>query len=103
MNTRRNFLRLSALGGVFGGAFLKACAQDEQAPVSTNKPIVVSTWQHGMAANEAAWKVLSTGGRALDAAEQGVRVTESDPEVRTVGIGGYPDREGNVTLDACIM
>ena len=30
-------------------------------------------------------------------------VTESDPEVKTVGIGGRPDREGNVTLDACIM
>lgn len=103
MNTRRNFLRLSALGGVFGGAFLKACAQDSKSPSKTNKPIVISTWQHGMAANDAAWKVLSQGGRALDAAEQGVRVTESDPNVRTVGIGGYPDRSGKVTLDACIM
>lgn len=56
-----------------------------------------------MAANEAAWDVISRGGSAVDAAEQGVRVTEADPEGRSVGIGGLPDRDGNVTLDACIM
>ena len=50
-----------------------------------------------------AWKILSTDGTALDAAEQGVMVTEADPEVNTVGIGSYPDRDGIVTLDACIM
>ena len=66
-------------------------------------PLVVSTWDHGLAANEAAWQVLDRGGRALDAVEQGVRVTESDPEVSSVGYGGRPDREGHVTLDSCIM
>ncbi|MEO1615802.1 MAG: N(4)-(beta-N-acetylglucosaminyl)-L-asparaginase [Planctomycetota bacterium] len=67
------------------------------------RPVVISTWQHGLAANASAWKVLSSGGRALDAVEAGVRVTESDPDVLTVGLGGLPDRSGNVTLDACIM
>lgn len=67
------------------------------------KPIVVSTWNHGLPANEVAWKILKEGKSALDAVEAGVRVPESDPEVRTVGLGGYPDRDGNVTLDACIM
>ncbi len=66
-------------------------------------PLVVSTWNHGLAANEAAWKILEADGRALDAVEQGVRVSEADPEVRSVGFGGLPDREGNVTLDSCIM
>lgn len=70
-------------------------------PVS--KPIVISTWSHGMAANEAAWEVLMKGGRALDAVERGVRVSELDPDVTSVGYGGSPDREGKVTLDACIM
>jgi isoaspartyl peptidase/L-asparaginase-like protein (Ntn-hydrolase superfamily) len=56
-----------------------------------------------LAANEAAWKVLSQGGKALDAVEQGVRVTEADLSNRSVGIGGMPDRNGHVTLDACIM
>ena len=66
-------------------------------------PMVISTWQHGMAANEAAWEVLAAGGRALDAVEMGVRVSELDPKVTSVGYGGFPDREGIVSLDACIM
>ncbi len=72
-------------------------------PKKITKPIVVSTWKHGMAANEAAWKILSQRGSALDAVEAGVRVTESDPDNMSVGLGGLPDREGFVTLDACIM
>ncbi len=56
-----------------------------------------------MMANAKAWEILSAGGTALDAAEQGVMVTEADPEVHTVGIGSYPDRDGIITLDACIM
>lgn len=67
------------------------------------RPTVISTWRHGLPANEAAWQVLSGGGRAIDAAEAGVKVAESDPEVSSVGYGGLPDRDGQVTLDACIM
>jgi isoaspartyl peptidase/L-asparaginase-like protein (Ntn-hydrolase superfamily) len=66
-------------------------------------PVVISTWNHGLPANEAAWKVLESGGWSLDAVEAGVRVPEADPEVITVGYGGIPDAEGKVTLDACIM
>lgn len=67
------------------------------------RPRVISTWNHGLDANAAAWKVLSSGGSALDAVEAGVRVSEADPAVTSVGYGGYPDRSGRVTLDACIM
>jgi N4-(beta-N-acetylglucosaminyl)-L-asparaginase len=63
----------------------------------------VSTWDFGVAANQAAWKVLSTGGSALDAVETGVQVPESDLRNHSVGKGGYPDRDGRVTLDASIM
>jgi len=66
-------------------------------------PVVISTWAHGLAANAAAWKVLAAGGRALDAVEEGARVVELDPSVNNVGYGGLPDRDGEVTLDACIM
>lgn len=66
-------------------------------------PIVLSTWDFGLKANEEAWKVLSAGGRALDAVEQGVKLVEADPNERSVGYGGRPDRDGRVTLDACIM
>jgi N4-(beta-N-acetylglucosaminyl)-L-asparaginase len=66
-------------------------------------PRVCSTWDFGVAANQAAWKVLAAGGRALDAVEQGVRVTEADLRNHSVGRAGYPDRDGRVTLDASIM
>ncbi len=66
-------------------------------------PLVLSTWNHGLAANEGAWQVLSKGGSALDAVEKGVMVTEADLTNRSVGVGGRPDRDGHVTLDACIM
>ncbi|MGD1893608.1 MAG: isoaspartyl peptidase/L-asparaginase family protein [Cyclobacteriaceae bacterium] len=68
----------------------------------TAKPIVVSTWEHGINANAEAWKILDKGGSALDAVEAGVRVTEAEDNL-SVGYGGLPDRDGNVTLDACIM
>lgn len=73
----------------------------EAAPVRA--PVVVSTWQHGLPANDAAWSTLTDGAPALDAVESGARVSEADPEVRTVGYGGYPDRSGTVTVDACLM
>jgi isoaspartyl peptidase/L-asparaginase-like protein (Ntn-hydrolase superfamily) len=69
----------------------------------TDGPLVLSTWNHGLAANEGAWQVLSKGGSALDAVEKGVMVTEADLTNRSVGVGGRPDRDGHVTLDACIM
>jgi len=104
MNSKRQFLKFSLLAPVMGsmtGLLSKASASMLGKP--QNKPIVVSTWEHGLAANSAAWRVLQQGGKSIDAVEQGVRVPEADPEVMTVGYGGYPDREGKVTLDACIM
>lgn len=71
--------------------------------VSTVRPIVISTWKNGIDANKAAWKVLSSNGRAVDAVEKGVMVVEANPDDMSVGYGGRPDRDGIVTLDACIM
>ncbi|TPE43916.1 isoaspartyl peptidase/L-asparaginase family protein [Pontibacter mangrovi] len=105
MSTRRKFIKLSALGATALGSGLpieRALAGSLNAAKS-NKPVVISTWNHGVPANAAAWEILNKKGTALDAVEAGVRVPEGDPEVRTVGYGGFPDREGKVTLDACIM
>jgi N4-(beta-N-acetylglucosaminyl)-L-asparaginase len=66
-------------------------------------PLVISTWAPNVKANAAAWEILAKEGRALDAVEAGVRIPEADPEDTSVGYGGLPDRDGNVTLDACIM
>ena len=66
-------------------------------------PVVVSTWNHGLSANAKALEVLGAGGDALDAAEAGVMVTELDSLEHSVGLSGFPDRDGIVTLDAAIM
>lgn len=101
MISRKNFLKLTALGGLLPVKNLSPHFSSISG--SVNKPLAISTWGFGIQANEEAWKVLSEGGTALDAVEAGVRVPEGDPEVRTVGYGGRPDRDGTVTLDACIM
>lgn len=95
---RKDFLKTSLLGAVMpaGQSF---SISGETPP---NQPVVVSTWNN-REANRVAWKILSEGGTALDAVEAGARVPEADPEDHSVGYGGYPDRTGKVTLDACIM
>lgn len=104
MTSRRNFIWKSLLGATGLSSIPALNALGNVVPsLAPGPPTIVSTWDHGLPANEAAWKVLQSGGRALDAVEAGVRVTEADPNVTTVGYGGYPDREGKVTLDACIM
>lgn len=86
-----------------GNAFADLIPLDNPVNPVENKPIVISTWDFGIAANAAAWQILKNNGRALDAVEKGVHVPEADAKNTTVGLGGLPDRDGKVTLDACIM
>lgn len=73
-------------------------------PATPNpQPVIISTWDFGKKANNVSWTTLQKGGSALDAVEKGINLIEEDPDNLTVGIGGLPDREGHVTLDACIM
>lgn len=99
MLSRKDFLKLT------GAASLAGVAGEIQAKIPKKKsgPVVVSTWDFGLAANAAAWEVLKAGGYSLDAVQAGVAVPEKDPLVTSVGLGGFPDRDGRVTLDACIM
>lgn len=106
MWNRRNFLKgfgLASAGFALSPMDTIAKGKSRSGALQLAKPIVLSTWRFGVQANEAAWKILSNNGNALDAVEQGVRLTEADPEERSVGYGGRPDRDGKVTLDACIM
>jgi N4-(beta-N-acetylglucosaminyl)-L-asparaginase len=96
--SRRNFLKITALGA----SILPLHKVFASGSPGENKPIILSTWNNTRA-NTAAWSVVSGGGRALDAVEKGARVPEEDPRDTSVGYGGLPDREGKVTLDACIM
>ncbi|MDQ3845559.1 MAG: N(4)-(beta-N-acetylglucosaminyl)-L-asparaginase [Bacteroidota bacterium] len=101
MFNRRQFLQNSAFSSL-ALLFNRIANANSQSSVKNN-PIVISTWEHNMKANAEAWKILSKGGRALDAVELGVQVPEADPKDNSVGYGGLPDRDGKVTLDACIM
>src|SRR6218665_2873073 len=94
--SRRSFLKFSALALPFS-QFNKLIGKP-----APKKPLVVSTWDSGQIANGAAWPVLEKGGRALDAVEQAAIAIENDINC-CVGLGGNPDRDGHVTLDACIM
>jgi len=67
------------------------------------QPIILSTWSFGQKANAAAWPALLKGGSALDAVEAACGDAEMDAANHTVGLGGYPDRDGHITLDACVM
>ena len=102
MSTRRKFLHSSLLGS--SAIFLERLFDGNDIIAQTKgQPIVISTWESNVKANAEAWKVLSKGGTALDAVHSGVQVTEADPSDTSVGYGGLPDRDGRVTLDACIM
>lgn len=98
MSTRRDFLKAT---GITSMSFL--FQRGFAAPSVGNRPMVIATWAPNVKANAAAWEVLRAGGSALDAVETGVQVPEADPTDMSVGYGGLPDRDGKVTLDACIM
>ncbi|MEP6683625.1 MAG: N(4)-(beta-N-acetylglucosaminyl)-L-asparaginase [Parafilimonas sp.] len=102
-SSRRKFLQTAALGSAAALSGTNIIAQNKKIHVVKDSPVVVSTWEFGKTANIGAWEILSKGGRSLDAVEAGVRIPEADPTNQTIGIGGLPDRDGHVTLDACIM
>ncbi len=95
---RRKFLQVGAIAAPLLNAKRSFANSFDQ----TTKPIVISTWDSGMPVNAAAWKILSEKGTALDAVEAGAVYMENEINC-CVGLGGYPDRDGVVTLDSCIM
>lgn len=115
MFNRRKFLTNTLFTSIAAGLGLTACDTNaavekelEAPPPKQNPhskaslPVVAATWDN-LPATNAAMTALKEGKSALDAVETGVKVVEADPENVTVGIGGLPDRDGYVTLDACIM
>lgn len=90
--------RRTLLTGTAVAAAGPALSGDDAPPA-----VLVSTWDFGVPANAAAHAVRQAGGSALDMVEAGARVAEADVTNASVGIGGFPDREGHVTLDAVIM
>jgi N4-(beta-N-acetylglucosaminyl)-L-asparaginase len=106
---RRKFLKNSGAvtAGMFSAPLIASCVekstkQESTSSLKTSFPIAICTWDFGNATAKA-WEVLNAGGSSLDAVHEGVMVEENDLNNQTVGNGGRPDRDGNVTLDACIM
>ena len=95
---RRDFIKTVA-----GSAAFSALEGHAAARSPDDGPIFLSTWAHGKPANERAAEIFKSGGSLLDSVEKGINVTESDPNVTTVGYGGIPNAEGVVELDAAIM
>ncbi|MGJ7900840.1 N(4)-(beta-N-acetylglucosaminyl)-L-asparaginase [Lysobacter sp. 1R34A] len=108
MTSRRDFLHSSLLAASSVAlptlaAPASATAKTDAARKTAAGARVVSTWDFGVGANQAAWPVLAGGGSALDAVEAGARWAESELCNNTVGRCGNPDRDGVLTLDASIM
>ena len=108
---RRNFIQKASLStfGVVASASVVACNTDKEknnvssiVNSTSVEPIVIATWNVPNATAKA-WEVLQNNGSSLDAVEQGCMIEEADVKNSSVGKGGAPDRDGNVTLDACIM
>ena len=107
---RRSFIKTTAIAGtsaaMLSGAAADAIAAAAQPSVvggTSSGPVILSTWDFGIPVNQTALETLKRGGSVLDAVESAVRLAEADPNLTSVGRGGYPDRDGHLTLDACIM
>lgn len=104
MINRRKFLELPFVGAslllaqnIFGQQTFET-----RSTLRVRRPVVVSTWDSGITANNGAWPILKGGGKALDAVEAAGRASELEPSC-CVGLSAWPDRDGKVTLDACVM
>ena len=103
---RRKFINhslQSSFGMLIAPPFFNACTEAKMtATPGTLPPIAISTWNVERA-NAVAGKALQAGKNALDAAIEGASIEEVNKSNTTVGWGGAPDRDGNVSLDACVM
>lgn len=114
MFNRRSFVTRLLGASVAGAIGLSSCqntpSKDQNQPISKKEnpnskaviPAIIATWPH-QKATAPAMELILQGRSALDAVEECAKIVEADPDDHSVGYGGLPDRDGNVTLDACIM
>ena len=110
--SRRDFVKTSVLGAVAAGiegpakgvnAESNAASQQRDAQAGSYKRPIIICANNGYAYLENAFAFLKSGGDTLDAALKVVKGPEDDPNDDTVGLGGIPNEEGVVELDACCM
>lgn len=102
---RRSVLKLFPAAVVLpsvlvSNSMLYGCAPNRS--MDSSRSVFVSTWNNDNANNEAA-KSAQSGKNVIDSIVDGISYVESDINDMSVGKGGRPDRDGDVTLDSCIM
>jgi N4-(beta-N-acetylglucosaminyl)-L-asparaginase len=104
--SRRDFISSTFAGSVSLGLINRTPAMAETAEANLKRaaklPIIVCA-SNGYNYLDAAYNFLSGGGDTLDAALKVVQGPENDPNDESVGLGGHPNEEGVVELDACCM
>ena len=99
---RKDFLKIIT-GVAVAIPFLSVTRKKINNPFGPIEPVSIATWRFGINTTAKAMDLLENGSSAMDATEAGVKICEADPRERSVGLGGRPDRDGVVTLDACCM
>ena len=112
--SRRDFLTTAVAGSLSVGLSDKLHAQSGDAHGSeqisskaapktiARRPIIICA-NNGYNYLDDAFSFLRDGGDTLDAALKVVKGPEDDPNDTSVGLGGLPNEEGVVELDACCM
>ncbi|HYV74037.1 MAG TPA: N(4)-(beta-N-acetylglucosaminyl)-L-asparaginase [Candidatus Binatia bacterium] len=104
--TRRDFLATAAAASASLALDLSAqTAPDYKPPAPAPKPKspIIICAHNGYAYIDRGYKVLSDGGDTLDAVMAVITGPEDDPNDDSVGLGGLPNEECVVELDACCM
>ena len=102
---RRKFIKKTSLISIGLGIANRVHSKNYKKPNSLDNnitPLVIATWDVKNATKKA-WETIQNNQSSIDAVEQGCMIEEANENGQSVGKGGLPDRDGNVTLDACIM
>ncbi|HXY10342.1 MAG TPA: N(4)-(beta-N-acetylglucosaminyl)-L-asparaginase [Terriglobales bacterium] len=105
--SRRGFLATAIAGSLSLGLTENLAAEENatrpQATASSSKRPILVCAHNGYNYLDDAYAFLAAGGDTLDAALKVVKGPEDDPKDTSVGLGGLPNEEGVVELDACCM
>lgn len=108
--SRRDFVKASVIGAVAAGSVTQIASAEsvtEAAQGNASKngsaKAVILCANNGYSYVEAAYAFLKSGGDTLETGIQVVKGPENDPNDDSVGLGGLPNEEGVVELDACCM
>jgi len=103
--TRRDFIATTAVGSASLALDLRAQQKPDHGPPSTllpKKPVIICA-AIGFNYLDRGYTVLTSGGDTLDAVMQVITGPEDDPNEDSVGLGGLPNEDCVVQLDACCM